>query len=115
MRSIDQIVQIGNESRIPIPFHLCIESVPDACSLESYYRGVRKGPAPGVDGIANDVYEIAPLINARLYAPLYAKMALQVREPLSLKGGSFHLSSRMLVFLLVSWNLSITFCWGWVL
>ena len=87
IHNIDQIVQTGNKSRTPIPSYVCIDSVPHAFGVESYYKGVKKGRAPGVDGIANDVYEIAPLMIARLYAPLYAKMALQVREPLSRKGG----------------------------
>jgi len=85
--SIDQIIDIGNHTCTQFPQVLDIKSVPNIGEVELVYRKALKGKAPGVDGVINDVHHLAPLKIAALYAPLYAEMALQIREPLAFKAG----------------------------
>ena len=84
---IDQIVEVGNNTCTQFPEFLNIKSVPNIGEIELVYRGAKKGKAPGIDGVINDVHHLVPLTVAKLYAPLYAKMALQIREPLAFKAG----------------------------
>jgi len=85
--SLDQLIDNGNGTTTALPECLDIKSVPNISNVNAYFRGAKKGVTPGIDNISNDVHSTAPLPIARLYAPLYAKMALLVREPLSFKGG----------------------------
>ena len=53
--SIEDFVHTSNNTSTPIPSALDINSVPDLCSVESFYRNVKKGEAPRIDGVPNDV------------------------------------------------------------
>ena len=85
--STDQVVASGNASRTAPPPILDIRSVPNASQVSAHFHSLKRGRAPGVDGVINDVYLASPDDFARIYGPLYAKMALRVREPLAFKAG----------------------------
>ena len=61
--------------------------IPTLTDIETYIAKARKGKSPGLDGLASEVYKVAPDVVSYILWPLMAKCALRCVEPMRWRGG----------------------------
>jgi hypothetical protein len=76
-----------NTTRTASPIVLLARCVPIMTSTLLPYRATQVGRASGTEGEILALYKLASHPMARLYHPLYVKMALSIQEPLASKWG----------------------------
>ena len=66
---------------------IAIEDLPTVLELEARIRKVRRGKAPGPDGLRSDICAIAAPEIAKLLYPILVKQTIYIEEPIQARGG----------------------------
>jgi len=66
---------------------IAVEDLPTVLELEARIRKVRRGKAPGPDGLRSDLCAIAAPELSRLLYPILVKQTLHIEEPIQARGG----------------------------
>ena len=66
---------------------IAVEDIPTVLELEARIRKVRRGKAPGPDGLRSDVCSIAAPELSKLLYPILVKQTLHIEEPIQARGG----------------------------
>ena len=66
---------------------MAVDDIPTVLELEARIRKVRRGKAPGPDGLRSDLCAIAAPELSRLLYPILVKQTLHIEEPIQARGG----------------------------
>ena len=85
--SMQQFEDITCAHRPPTALELDFAILPTFMDVESQFRKVRPGAAPGLDGLPPEFFRAAPQRLAELFHPLMVKSALRISQPVQWRGG----------------------------
>ena len=85
--SLQQFALAVQRSCPPANIAIDLAVLPTFQEVERQFQQVKRGTAPGLDGLPPELFKAAPQILAKLFHPLMVKASLNIAQPVQWRGG----------------------------